>query len=94
MSRRTDLIRLAADAMDKGEDPFHISFLTEHGVTLDEAYDLSDALAEAARLYLHLLANPGELISLRMAAAGETELAEAFHDALRLQQVTESIRGR
>lgn len=92
MSRATDLIRLAAEAMDKGEDPFHISFLSEYEVTLDEAYDLSDDLAEAARLYLHLRTKPAELIALRMEMEGESELAAAFRDSSRLSEVTKELR--
>ena len=51
-TRADELIELAAQAMERGESPFDRSFLVEHRVTLDEVYDLSDALAIGARMLL------------------------------------------
>lgn len=51
--RPFDLLREAAKWLDEGRDPLHESFLIEHNVTLDEAYDLAEHLAIGARLYLH-----------------------------------------
>jgi len=49
VSRRTELLLAATEALAEGTDPFHESFLVDHGVTLDECYDLSEQLALGAR---------------------------------------------
>lgn len=58
MTRRTELLEAAAAALDKGEDPLHVSFLSEHEVTLDEAYSLAEQLAIGARLVAYGLDHP------------------------------------
>lgn len=70
MNRSSELIALAAAAMDDGRDPFHEaflvvpgrarswSFLVEHGVSLNEVYEMGEALALAARLLLVLKTPP------------------------------------
>jgi len=50
--RQTELLDLAAQALERGEDPFATGFLQEHQVTLDECYDISDLLAVGARMVL------------------------------------------
>lgn len=57
MTRTKPLLLLAAAALDDGRDPFSDAFLSEHGVTLDECYGLSEQLALGARL-LHRLTHP------------------------------------
>lgn len=57
MTRRMDLLRLAAVALNDMRDPFDHSFLVEHAVTLNECGDLADDLAAGARL---LIANAAE----------------------------------
>jgi hypothetical protein len=49
MSRARDLLRLAAEALEDGRDPLSQAFLVEHQVTLDECYNLADAMAAAIR---------------------------------------------
>lgn len=53
--RVVELMNAAADALDDGRDPFQEAFLTNHNVTLDEVYILSEALALGARLYLDVI---------------------------------------
>lgn len=58
MSRQADLLREAADALNDGRDPLTNPFLSEHGVTLDECYDMADFLALGARLIAWAVENP------------------------------------
>lgn len=58
MSRRTGLLMAAATALDAGEDALAMPFLTEHEVTLDEAYSLAEQLAIGARLVAYGLDHP------------------------------------
>lgn len=50
--RLIDLLEKASKALEDGSDPFHISFLQENEVTLDEVYDLSLAMSSAIDLML------------------------------------------
>ena len=53
MNNRSRAILLAAvEALEDMRDPFELSFLLEHNVTLDECGDLSDQLAFGGRLVL------------------------------------------
>jgi hypothetical protein len=58
MTRRTELLTAAADALDEGQDPLVPPFLGEHEVTLDECYSLAQQLAIGARLVAYGLENP------------------------------------
>jgi hypothetical protein len=58
MTRRTELLMAAADAMEAGEDPFSGAFLSEHGVTSDECMALARQLAIGARTVAYGLENP------------------------------------
>lgn len=49
MGRRTELLLTAAEALERGEDPFGDIFLSDNKVSLHECYDLSDDLALGAR---------------------------------------------
>jgi len=60
MTRMTDLLKNAADALDEGEDPLALSFLSEHDVTLDECYDMAFKLAAGARLIAWATEHPRE----------------------------------
>lgn len=70
------LLTLAAEALDKGDDPLHVSFLSEHEVTLDEAYDLAENLALGARMVLEAWSElrQGGLVGIE----GATRLAAAL----------------
>lgn len=95
MSRKKELLALAADAMDKGEDPFHISFLSEHEVTLDEVYDMSETIAQAMRIWL-LLNEPqhiDKLAALTVEQTSGAEVAEYFESALRLNRVITDLEN-
>lgn len=61
MSRARDLLRLAAEALEDGRDPLSQAFLVEHQVTLDECYNLADAMAAAIRRFAALPAAPAGL---------------------------------
>jgi hypothetical protein len=50
VSRGTDLLRSAADALDDGELPLSHGFLSRNEVTSDEAAALAQQLAIGARL--------------------------------------------
>lgn len=91
MSRAHDLVRLAAESMDRGEDPFHASFLSEHEVTLDEVYDLSETLAQAARLYLLLLKRPEWMAVLLVEQAVGRDAANVAENAIGLRRVAAEL---
>jgi len=75
VSRRTDLLKLAVDALEDGSDPFHESFLIENAVTLNEVYDLSDDLAAGGRLMLATMSDlrggglPAQAAAMRLGDA-------------------------
>ena len=50
--RLIELLEKASAALEDGRDPFHISFLQENEVTLNEVYDLSMAMSAAVDLFL------------------------------------------
>lgn len=58
MSRMADLLDKAADALENGEDPLALHFLSENEVTLDECFDLADKLAMGARIISWATRNP------------------------------------
>lgn len=60
MTRPTDLLRAAADALEDGRSPLEHAFLAEHGVTLDECMDLAGHLAMGARLLAYAVEHPTE----------------------------------
>jgi len=76
MSRMTDLVKAAADALDDGQDPFHGAFLLDNGVTLDECFTLSELLAVGARLVAFGLENP----TLMLAAMNGAQMATAYQN--------------
>lgn len=78
MSRSSELLKAAAEALDDGEDPLHHAFLSEHEVTLDECYDLAEWMAIGAALMAWALENPGQA---RTAVSGAT-------DAMRMDIIT------
>lgn len=63
MSRTSELLKAAADALEEQRSPFDGSFLTEHGVTYDECMDLADSLAIGARLYAWAIENPQQAVA-------------------------------
>jgi hypothetical protein len=58
MSRQTDLLRKAADALEDQRDPLVSPFLGRNEVTLDELFDMADLLAVGARVVAWAMDNP------------------------------------
>lgn len=78
--------------MENGEDPFHVSFLSANAVTLDEVYDLSDTLAQAAKLYLVLLKHPEWLTVLTIEALVGPEAARTAEATIGMRKITRQLR--
>ena len=53
-----ELLRLAAEALDRGEDPFSPAFLGEHEVTFDQCMSLGKQLAIGARMVARAIERP------------------------------------
>jgi len=73
MSRSSELLKAAADALEEGSDPFHESFLGKHDVTADECFDLADSIAMGARLVAWATENPRQAAAF--AASGSAGMA-------------------
>jgi hypothetical protein len=58
VTRRTELLFAAAEALEAGDDPFGANFLGEHDVTSDECMNLARQLAIGARVVAHGLDQP------------------------------------
>jgi hypothetical protein len=69
MSRSSELLKAAADALDDGSDPFSSTFLDANRVTLDECFDLAEWLALGSRLMAWAIENPRQA---RTAVEGAT----------------------
>lgn len=82
MSRSSELLKAAANALDDGRDPLTSPFLDEHAVTLDECYDLAEWLAVGAQLMAWAIENPGHA---KTAVSGTT-------DAMRMDVITRVLR--
>jgi len=75
VKRSRELLKIACDSLESGNDPFDHSFLTENDVTLDECYGLSDSLAVAGRMYLYMLENAPKAVFGRYLAESVLEYA-------------------
>jgi len=69
MSRSSELLKIAADCLEEGGDPFHESFLTRNGVTFDECFDLADSLSVGARLIAWAMENPKQAAAFARSGA-------------------------
>lgn len=78
MSRSSELLKAAADALDDGRNPLANPFLSDHDVTLDECYSLAEWLAVGARLMAWAIENPRQA---KTAVSGAT-------DAMRMDVIT------
>lgn len=92
-SRLIELLNRAADAMEDGQDPFDLSFLSDHDVAAYECITMADLLALGARLVAFGLDNPkialGAINGARMAAA-----YQALTDALdKWKPLVEQVGG-
>lgn len=81
MSRTSDLLNKAADALDDGQIPLMNPFLAANDVTLDECYTLADNLAAGARILAWIHENPQKAATL----------IRGGHDLMRLEQITELL---
>lgn len=68
------LLREAAEAMDKGISPFNTAFLSEHDVSLDQAFSMAEQLAIGARVVAAGIENPRSLYGQAMLMAMAEEL--------------------
>lgn len=82
MSRSSELLKLAADALVDGRDPLTLPFLSDHDVTLDECYDLAEWLAVGAQLMAWVIENPRQA---RSAISGAT-------DAMKMDFIIRALR--
>jgi len=58
MASTTELLRLTANGLDRGETPLNETFLSEHQVTLDQAMTLAEQLAIGARIVAYAMDHP------------------------------------
>lgn len=87
MTRQSDLLKSAAEALEQGEDPFGTSFLGQHDVTFDECMDLADKLAAGARIVAWISENPRA--AAKFAECGSAGMAlDAIAEALSRIKVT------
>lgn len=70
MSRSSELLKAAAEALENGNDPFHGSFLDGNQVTLDECFDMADSLAMGALLVAWAIENPRQARAAIEGASG------------------------
>jgi hypothetical protein len=82
VSRQSDLLKAAADALEDGRSPLEGAFLGENEVTLDELFDLADWLAIGARLTAWAIENP------RLAGAA----ASGAYDGMTMDTITRLLR--
>lgn len=78
MSRSSELLKAAADALDDGRNPLTSPFLDDNAVTLDECFDLAEWLAVGAQLMAWAIENPRQA---KTAVSGAT-------DAMRMDVIT------
>lgn len=90
-TRESELLRLAAEAMDDGRSPFDSGFLIEHGVTLDEVYDLSETIARATRIYLALRKRPEWLTVLTIETALGREAGARAEATMAMKRITDRL---
>lgn len=56
--KSAELLREAAEALDRGDNPFSTSWLSEHEVTFDQCMSLAQQLAIGARIVAAGLEKP------------------------------------
>ena len=81
MSRSSELLKAAAEALEDGRDPLSAAFLGEYDVSLDECFDLADSLALGAHLIAWAMDNPRKAV-LATQGAGDTLKMDAIARAL------------
>jgi hypothetical protein len=82
MTRQSELLKAAAEALENGEDPFALHFLSEHEVTADECFDMADKIASGARIVAWATENP------RRAA----KFLESGSAGVAMSAITEALR--
>lgn len=81
MSRSAELLKAAATALENGEDPLSLHFLSEHDVESGECLDLADSLAMGARLIAWAMEHPKQAVAAAQGAGTGLQyhaLMEAF----------------
>jgi len=61
MKSTADLLRLAAESLEEGTDPFNANWLRLHEVSLDQCLTLGEQLAIGARIVAAGIENPRSL---------------------------------
>jgi hypothetical protein len=84
MSRMSDLLTKAADALDEGDDPFGINFLSENDVTSTECLDMADKIAFGARMMAWVTEHPRDA----------AKFLEAGSAGMALNAITEALGRR
>jgi hypothetical protein len=74
MSRSSQLLKAAADALENGEDPLALHFLSEYDVEAGECLDLADSLALGARLIAWAMENPKKAVVAVQGAVTHLEM--------------------
>lgn len=90
MSRFTELLGAAAEALLDGRDPFSDHFLDEHKVTLDECHDLSKTIGVIIQGFLASPKDVQNEIRIRGVAKGEIE-PEAIEYAISKQRAGKTL---
>jgi hypothetical protein len=69
ISRRSQLLLAAADALGDGRDPLSTGFLSDHQVTLTECHQLAGDIGDAIRSYVASARHPGLAAAMACATA-------------------------
>ncbi|HXJ24453.1 MAG TPA: hypothetical protein VNH17_02075 [Streptosporangiaceae bacterium] len=74
MASTVKLLELAADALERGEDPFSTAFLGKHEVEFDQCMSMAEQLAIGARIVAraltHVPGRPGPELLAYVAVIG------------------------
>lgn len=92
-NRIKELLALCAKDLENGCSPLHHDFLVKHDVTSDECYTLSQQMS--ALINYGLMLDAGEFAEAVVVGAmhgmGETEMAKAMQNSLRLKRAAEKL---
>lgn len=90
--RNRDLLLKAAKALGEGCDPFSHGWLSENEVTLDECYDLSEAISVIVKGSLALRQEERMKLLALGAVYGEPGIdIEVFRSSIELSQTTKKL---
>lgn len=86
MERRTELLRLVAQALDEGSDPFHVNWLEANRVTLDECLMFARTMALLIRGFFNSPSTTRQMVVFAGAADG-TPIAQPHYMELALSLI-------